>query len=111
MGVTYVTYSWNSQCAERNLNRPRLFFPKKDQMVSEDSIADRVITAQKPYLVEKVCLDDEGSDLLTAIVQPIVLGATVSKVALAALHYEDRELLRPQVEWLRPLAIESLSHL
>ena len=106
--VTYWTRSWNEEFPDANVHGVEGLFPRKGHRVIPGSLVSRVIEKGKPYFAQRITLlDDDDEECLTAIAQPYApWGDITTKVALVVILGQDCELLRPQLERTRPIAIK-----
>ncbi len=106
--VTYWTRSWNEELPDANVHGVEFLFPRKRHQVIFGSLVSQVILEGRPYFVRRITLlDEDDEEGLTAIAQPYApWGNITTKVALVVILGQDRELLRPQLERTRPIAIE-----
>ncbi len=105
--VTYWTGSSNDTDPDANMYGGDGLFPRKGRTVVPDSLVDLAIQGKKPYLAQRITLldsrDDEG---LIALAKPLVLSGVPAKVALVVLLEQNRDLLTPQIERLKPVIVE-----
>jgi len=106
--VTYWTRSWNEEFPDANVHGIESLYPRKGHQVIPGSLVSRVIEKGKPYFVRRITLlDDDDEECLTAIAQPYAPWEDITtKVALVVILGQDCELLRPQLERTRPIAIK-----
>ena len=107
--VTYWTRSWNEELPDANIHGVEDLFPRKGHQVIPGSLVSRVIEEGRPYFARRITLldGDDDEEGLTAIAQPYApWGNITTKVALAVILGQDRELLRPQLERTRPTTIK-----
>lgn len=105
--VTYWTGSNNDDDLDANVYGLNSFFPRKYREVIPGSLVDMVIKEEKPHLVERIMLQEEGEDEgLVAIANPMMIQDKPAKVVLIVLLSSDRDLLSPQIERIDPTIIE-----
>ncbi len=105
--VTYWTGCCNEIDSEANVYGSDRLFPRKGRTVVLGSPVDLVIRSAKPYLAQHITLldsmDDEG---LVALARPVIISGVPAKVALVVLLEQNRDLLLPQIERLKPTIVE-----
>ena len=83
----------------RPLSCLRGLLPRRGSPPAPGSIADTVIRTGSPVYLERVSgYDLWKSDDITVVAKPVRWAEGVAKVALVAVPYRDRSVLRPQLE-------------
>ena len=105
--VTYWTGCSNDTDPDANMYGGDALFPRKGRTVVPGSLVDLAIQGKKPHLAQRITLldsrDDEG---LIALAKPLVLSGVPAKVTLVVLLEQNRDLLTPQIERLKPIIVE-----
>ena len=100
-----LTY-WSACSQEEELSLPAYLFPRKGRGIAPNSLVEEAIRQEMPCLVRRIIISElEGDNDLIALAQPVLVDDMVSKVALVVVLYQDRNVLRPQIERLSPVVI------
>ncbi len=83
----------------RPLSRLRGLLPRRGSPPAPGSVVETVVRSGRPVYVDRVSgYDLWRCDDVTVAARPVLWGGQVSKVALVAVPYRDRSVLRPQLE-------------
>lgn len=97
--VVARTHGFRLRTQRRPLSYLRGLLPRRGSPPATGSIADLVVHSGRPVYVERVNgYDLWRSDDLAVAARPVIWGGRVAKVALVAVPYRDRSILRPQLD-------------
>jgi hypothetical protein len=102
--LTYWTGSSNNDNPEANLYGADGLFPRKGATIIPGSLVGMAIQDKKPCFAPDITLSDiSEDDGLVAIARPLIISGELTKIALVVLLAQNRSLLEPQIERLKPL--------
>jgi len=105
--VTYWTGCSNDADPDANVYGVDRLFPRKGRAVVPGSLVDLAIRGKGPHLAGHITLlDSMDEDGLVAMARPLITAGAPAKVALAVLLEQNRDLLLPQIERLKPAIVE-----
>jgi hypothetical protein len=92
-----------------NVTELGAFFPTKGTAVTPNTVVDMAIKGGKAHLVRISTLLDalpqqKGMEMqgMIALARPLYVSDVISKVALMVVLGRDRNLLEPQISWIKP---------
>ena len=97
--VVARTPGFRIRTQRRPLSYLRGLLPRRGTPPAPGSVAESVVRSGRPVHVERVSgYDLWKSDDLAVAARPVLWGGRVAKVALVAVPYRDRSVLRPQLD-------------
>lgn len=105
--VTYWTGCSNETDPDANVYGGDSLFPRRGRSVVSGSLVDLTIQGKNAHLAQHIALlDGTDEDGLVAIARPLIVSGVSAKVALVVLLEQNRDLLLPQIERLKPIIVE-----
>ncbi len=105
--LTYRTGSCNAEVPEANLYGADGLFPKKGATIVPGSLVSIAIQKRKACFTPEITVCDlNEDDGLIAIARPLVVSGAPTKVALIVLLAQNKGVIEPQIERLKPLVQE-----
>lgn len=105
--VTYWAGNGNRHDPDANVYGLDGFFPRKGRKVQPASLVDMTIRTGQSHIAERITLLDDGDDEgLVAVANPVLIQEHPVKVVLMVTMARNRDLLKPQIQRVRPIAID-----
>ena len=96
--VVARTPGFRLRVVRRPLSYLRGLLPRRDAPPAQCSVAERVVLTGRPVYVERVSgYDLWKSDDMTVAARPVTWHGHLAKIAVMAVPYRDRSVLRPQL--------------